>query len=97
MCVFFLCFLLVALRIVLIIFSFFFSSRRLHTRCALVTGVRRVLFRSIFTVLTSPSERAGTANCDFVIFPPRWMVAEDTFRPPWFHRNVMSEDRKSVV
>ncbi|MBN9480409.1 MAG: homogentisate 1,2-dioxygenase, partial [Bordetella sp.] len=30
-------------------------------------------------------------NCDFVIFPPRWMVAEDTFRPPWFHRNVMSE------
>src|SRR3546814_600031 len=52
---------------------------------------------SIFTVLTSPSERAGTANCDFVIFPPRWMVAEDTFRPPWFHRNVMSEDRKSVV
>nr|WP_235079927.1 homogentisate 1,2-dioxygenase [Asticcacaulis sp. AC402] len=46
---------------------------------------------SIFTVLTSPSEIAGTANCDFVIFPPRWMVAEDTFRPPWFHRNVMSE------
>ncbi|AMK25283.1 MULTISPECIES: homogentisate 1,2-dioxygenase [unclassified Sphingobium] len=46
---------------------------------------------SIFTVLTSPSDRAGTANCDFVIFPPRWMVAEDTFRPPWFHRNVMSE------
>lgn len=46
---------------------------------------------SIFTVLTSPSELAGTANCDFVIFPPRWMVAEDTFRPPWFHRNVMSE------
>lgn len=46
---------------------------------------------SIFTVLTSPSEHAGTANCDFVIFPPRWMVAEDTFRPPWFHRNVMSE------
>ncbi|WP_374470079.1 homogentisate 1,2-dioxygenase [Phenylobacterium sp.] len=46
---------------------------------------------SIFTVLTSPSEAPGTANCDFVIFPPRWMVAEDTFRPPWFHRNVMSE------
>jgi homogentisate 1,2-dioxygenase len=46
---------------------------------------------SIFTVLTSPSERPGTANCDFVIFPPRWMVAEDSFRPPWFHRNVMSE------
>ena len=46
---------------------------------------------SIYTVLTSPSEIAGTANVDFVIFPPRWLVAEDTFRPPWFHRNVMSE------
>lgn len=46
---------------------------------------------SIFTVLTAPSETPGTASCDFVIFPPRWMVAEDTFRPPWFHRNVMSE------
>ena len=46
---------------------------------------------SIFTVLTSPSDLAGTANVDFVIFPPRWMVAENTFRPPWFHRNVMSE------
>lgn len=46
---------------------------------------------SIFTVLTSPSDTAGTANVDFVIFPPRWMVAEDSFRPPWFHRNVMSE------
>jgi homogentisate 1,2-dioxygenase len=46
---------------------------------------------SIFTVLTSPSGQAGVANCDFVIFPPRWVVAENTFRPPWFHRNVMSE------
>ena len=46
---------------------------------------------SIFTVLTSPSETPGRANADFVVFPPRWMVAEDTFRPPWFHRNVMSE------
>jgi homogentisate 1,2-dioxygenase len=46
---------------------------------------------SINTVLTSPSEIAGVANCDFVIFPPRWQVSEDTFRPPWFHRNVMSE------
>jgi homogentisate 1,2-dioxygenase len=46
---------------------------------------------SIFTVLTAPSDMAGTANIDFVIFPPRWMVAEGTFRPPWFHRNVMSE------
>jgi len=46
---------------------------------------------SIFTVLTSPSGRSGTANVDFVIFPPRWMVAEQTFRPPYFHRNIMSE------
>jgi homogentisate 1,2-dioxygenase len=46
---------------------------------------------SIFTVLTSPTDTPGTANCDFVIFPPRWMVAEDTFRPPWYHRNLMSE------
>ncbi len=46
---------------------------------------------SIFTVLTSPSGQAGVANCDFVIFPPRWLVAEHSFRPPWFHRNVMSE------
>lgn len=46
---------------------------------------------SIFTVLTAPSDTPGTANCDFVLFGPRWMVAEDTFRPPWFHRNVMSE------
>jgi homogentisate 1,2-dioxygenase len=46
---------------------------------------------SIFTVLTSPSERPGLANVDFVVFAPRWLVGEDTFRPPWFHRNVMSE------
>jgi|SRR5471032_261323 len=46
---------------------------------------------SIFTVLTAPSAVHGVANADFVIFPPRWMVAENTFRPPWFHRNVMNE------
>lgn len=46
---------------------------------------------SIFTVLTSPSGQPGVANCDFVIFPPRWVVAEESFRPPWFHRNMMSE------
>src|SRR6185503_5199388 len=46
---------------------------------------------SIFTVLTSPSDTPGMANVDFVIFPPRWSVAEHTFRPPYFHRNVMSE------
>ncbi|KAK3672593.1 hypothetical protein LTR78_007644 [Recurvomyces mirabilis] len=46
---------------------------------------------SIFTVLTAQSEHAGTAIADFVIFPPRWLVAENTFRPPWYHRNTMSE------
>lgn len=46
---------------------------------------------SIFTVLTSPSDLHGTANVDFVIFPERWLVAENTFRPPWYHRNSMSE------
>jgi homogentisate 1,2-dioxygenase len=46
---------------------------------------------SIFTVMTAPSETPGTANVDFVIFPERWQVAENTFRPPWYHRNLMSE------
>jgi homogentisate 1,2-dioxygenase len=46
---------------------------------------------SIFTVLTSPSDTPGLANVDFVVFAPRWLVGEDTFRPPYFHRNVMSE------
>ena len=43
---------------------------------------------SIYTVLTCQSPYAGTAIADFVIFPPRWLVQEDTFRPPWFHRNT---------
>ncbi|CTQ51449.1 homogentisate 1,2-dioxygenase [Jannaschia donghaensis] len=46
---------------------------------------------SIFTVLTAPSAHPGTANIDFVLFRDRWMVAEDTFRPPWYHKNIMSE------
>ena len=46
---------------------------------------------SIFTVLTAPSGVPGTANIDFVLFRDRWMVAENTFRPPWYHRNIMSE------
>jgi homogentisate 1,2-dioxygenase len=46
---------------------------------------------SIFTTLTAPSETPGTANIDFVIFPERWAVAENTFRPPWYHMNIMSE------
>lgn len=46
---------------------------------------------SIFTVLTSESDTLGIANLDFVIFPPRWIVSEHTFRPPYFHRNIMSE------
>ena len=46
---------------------------------------------SIFLVLTSPSDTPGVGNMDFAIFPPRWLVAQDTFRPPWFHRNIASE------
>lgn len=46
---------------------------------------------SIFTVLTSPCAPIGTANVDFALFSPRWMVAQHTFRPPYFHRNLMSE------
>jgi homogentisate 1,2-dioxygenase len=46
---------------------------------------------SIFCVLTAPTGEPGIASCDFVIFPPRWMVAEQTFRPPYYHKNVMSE------
>ena len=46
---------------------------------------------SIFLVLTSPSDTPGVGNMDFVIFPPRVLVAQDTFRPPWFHRNIASE------
>jgi homogentisate 1,2-dioxygenase len=46
---------------------------------------------SIYTVLTSRSETPGTANIDLAIFPERWIVTENTFRPPWYHRNLMSE------
>ena len=46
---------------------------------------------SIYSVLTAPSDVPGAANIEFVIFPPRWLVGEDTFRPPWYHRNVMTE------
>ncbi|HEY2136851.1 MAG TPA: homogentisate 1,2-dioxygenase [Xanthobacteraceae bacterium] len=46
---------------------------------------------SIYSVFTAPSDTPGVANIDFVIFAPRWLVGEDTFRPPWYHRNVMTE------
>lgn len=52
---------------------------------------------SIFTVLTSRSNSEGIANLDFVIFPDRWMVAENTFRPPYYHRNIMSEFMGLVI
>ncbi|MEM6441520.1 MAG: homogentisate 1,2-dioxygenase [Pseudomonadota bacterium] len=52
---------------------------------------------SIFTVLTAPSGVEGTANIDFVIFPPRWGVAENTFRPPWYHKNIMSEFMGNIL
>jgi homogentisate 1,2-dioxygenase len=46
---------------------------------------------SIFLVLHSPSDTPGSSNIDFVVFPPRWLAMENTFRPPWFHRNVANE------
>lgn len=49
------------------------------------------MYFQINVVLTAPSERPGVAVLDFVIFPPRWLVAEHTFRPPYYHRNCMSE------
>lgn len=67
------------------------SKYNLHDYCP----VGAILFDhpdpSIFTVLTAPSGIEGTANIDFVLFTERWMVAENTFRPPWYHKNVMSE------
>lgn len=52
---------------------------------------------SIFTVLTAPSGVPGTANIDFVLFRERWMVAENTFRPPWYHKNIMSELMGNII
>ncbi|GAB2488518.1 homogentisate 1,2-dioxygenase [Comamonas humi] len=46
---------------------------------------------SIFLVLQSPSALPGVDTLDFVIFPPRVLAMQDTFRPPWFHRNFASE------
>ncbi|HKU00901.1 MAG TPA: homogentisate 1,2-dioxygenase [Paraburkholderia sp.] len=46
---------------------------------------------SIFLVLHAPTDTPGVDSIDFVIFPPRWLAAENTFRPPWYHRNVASE------
>lgn len=50
-----------------------------------------ILLFLIFSVLTAPTDKPGVALLDFVIFPPRWLVAENTFRPPYYHRNCMSE------
>ena len=52
---------------------------------------------SIFTVLQSQSDTPGVDDVDFVIFPPRWLVMRDTFRPPWFHRNIASEFMGLIV
>ena len=69
--------------------------RALQIRSAAVFAGRRHLVRPSRSVdlrrATAPSETPGTANIDFVIFPERWPVAENTFRPPWYHRNIMSE------
>jgi len=62
---------------------------------ALYCAVNSVTFDhmdpSIFTVLTAQTVNPGVAACDFVVFPPRWAVHMDTFRPPYYHRNCMSE------
>ena len=52
---------------------------------------------SIYTVLTCATDTPGVAACDFVVFPPRWMVMEHSFRPPWYHRNCMSEFMGAVA
>ena len=69
--------------------------RSAHSPCASRQCINTVTVDhpdpSIFTVLTAPSAEPGVAVVDFVIFPPRWMCAEHTFRPPYYHRNVMSE------
>jgi homogentisate 1,2-dioxygenase len=52
---------------------------------------------SIFTVLTAPSGHEGTANIDFVLFKDRWLPQENTFRPPWYHKNIMSEFMGNIV
>lgn len=52
---------------------------------------------SIFTVLTCPTHEPGVAACDFVIFPPRYAVQEHTFRPPYNHRNTMSEYMGNII
>jgi len=59
--------------------------------CAVNTVTFDHIDPSVFTALTCPTVEPGVAAVDFVIFPPRWMVAEKTFRPPYFHRNCMSE------
>lgn len=53
---------------------------------------------SIFTVLTAPSNREpGTSVVDFAIIPPRWNMMEDTYWPPYYHRNTMSEFSGPIV
>jgi homogentisate 1,2-dioxygenase len=46
---------------------------------------------SIYCVLAAPTAVPGTNAVELGCFPPRWSVAEHTFRPPPFHRNVSSE------
>lgn len=50
-----------------------------------------IILIDFYAVLTAPTEKPGVALLDFVVFPPRWLVAEHTFRPPYYHRNCMSE------
>ena len=71
------------------------TTRRTSTTCARFNAIGSISYDhpdpSIFLVLQSQSDTPGVDTIDFVIFPPRILAMEHTFRPPWFHRNVASE------
>ena len=46
---------------------------------------------SILTVLTSPHDDHGRNAVDFAVFRGRWDATQDTFRPPYMHRNSAVE------
>jgi len=71
--------------------NYFPSKYDLSKYCVINTVSFDHIDPSIFTVLTCQTSKPGVAALDFVIFPPRWSVAENTFRPPYYHRNCMSE------
>lgn len=56
-----------------------------------IFSILNIILGHVNAVLTAPTDKPGVALLDFVIFPPRWLVAEHTFRPPYYHRNCMSK------